>query len=334
MLLSRFINLIGGELLECGSVEKIKAIFKREGYSFLKFSLKSEVRCHPSDSDWNYKDLVHVKYVHENVGTDYALIGDDYLAALAFQKVFGLKIPITIINYSKTFHSQIYQMSWLFFTLIVETSAKEYKPGWTRVTTDYNIGSPRIFSFLRPIVRWMLERNYNTLMAADIPMRERRGQLRSWGYRFNGEHPSHSFERSLDISVENVITPRENNNDHTSIELSVKEILPADGEYLHGRDDHLGVQIIRSGNMISVYPRLCPHEGASLDKKNFWVRSHRREIPMLGQKGYKIMCPWHGRLFEPFAAFELSSKEIQKVESDYWKISLKEGLLTLIPIKE
>ena len=109
----------------------------------------------------------------------------------------------------------------------------------------------------------------------------------------------------------------------------MQEILSSDGEYLHGRDDHLGIQIVRSGTMISVYPRLCPHEGASLDKKNFWVCSRTREIPRSGQKGHKIMCPWHGRLFEPMAIFELSSNETQNARSSHLILSVKEGVLSV-----
>ena len=214
------------------------------------------------------------------------------------------------------------------FCLIVETNAEEVRPGLTSVSTNYKIGSVAFFKFLHPCIKWVLSKNYKVLMTTDVPMRERRGQLRGWGYSFEGDS-GHSFEKSLDNSKQNVIIPKEKTGENLTIDLILNDILPSDGEFLYGRDDHLGVQIIRSAGFVSIYPRLCPHEGASLDKDNFWVCSRRREVPMSGQKGYKIMCPWHGRLFEPIAQFELSSGEVQKAESRHLLLSMEKGVLFL-----
>jgi nitrite reductase/ring-hydroxylating ferredoxin subunit len=281
------------------------------------------------DSTWNYLDIPHAQYVHDQIDSNHTAVDDGYASMVAFLKLVWLKIPLSITNYSRTPLSMTYYMTWLFFVLIVETEAEEIQPNLTKVITKYHIGSTALFKLLHPLIRWTLEKNYKVLMSSDIPMRERRGQLREWGYSFDGEKPSHSFERSLDISRENVIFPKENNDGGFPIKLALQEILPSEGEYLHGRDDHLGLQIIRNGDVVGVYPRLCPHEGASLDKKNFWVCTRRREVPVSGQKGYKIMCPWHGRLFEPIAQFELSSGEVQKAESRHLFLSMEKGVLFL-----
>ena len=315
--------------MKCISVDQVISIFEREGFSFSKFSLETEGAHHPLDSTWNYLDIPHSQYVHDQIDSNYTAVDDGYASMIAFLKLGGLKIPLTITNYSRTPHSMTYYMTWLFFVLVVETEAEEIQPNLTRVTTNYHIGSTALLKFVHPFIRWTLEKNYKALMLTDIPVRERRGQLREWGYSFDSEKPSHSFERSLDISRENVISPKENNDGDFPIKLTLQEILPSDGEYLHGRDDHLGLQIIRNGDVVGVYPRLCPHEGASLDKKNFLVCTRRRAVPVSGQKGYRIMCPWHGRLFEPIATFELSSKEIQKAESIYLFLGMENGVLFL-----
>ena len=315
--------------MKLASVDQIISIFKREGFSFSNFSLVSEGVYHPLDSSWNYLDIPHARFVHDQVDSDYTVVGDEHASVVAFLKLGGLRIPLSITNYCKNPLSMTYYMTWMFFILVIETDAEEVSLGMTRVTTNYHIGSTAVFKFLHPLIRWILQKNYKVLMSTDVPMRERRGQLRGWGYSFDGEKPSHSFEKSLDISRENVILPKESKNGNSPIRLVLKEILPADGEYLHGRDDHLGLQIVRSGDTIGVYPRLCPHEGASLDKKNSWVCTRSREVPMSGQKGYKIMCPWHGRLFEPITQFDLSSNEVQKADSCHLFLSMKQGILSI-----
>ena len=314
--------------MKCISVGQVISIFEREGFFFSKFSQKTEGAHHPLDSTWNYLDIPHAQYVHDQIDSNHTAVDDGYASMVAFLKLGGLKIPLTITNYSRTPQSMTYYMTWLFFVLIVETEAEEIQPNLTRVTTNYNIGSTALFKFAHPFIRWTLQRNYKVLMSTDVPMRERRGQLRKWGYSFDNEIPKHSFERSLDVSRANVVFPEKMDNS-VSVELIVQNILPTDGEYLHGRDDHLGVQIIRSGDMIMVYPRLCPHDGASLDKKNFWVCSRNREVSMPGEKGYKIMCPWHGRLFDPIASFELSSQENQEAETDYISLNMNNRVLSI-----
>jgi nitrite reductase/ring-hydroxylating ferredoxin subunit len=315
--------------LKFSSVDKIVSIYKRQDFYFSNFSLMSEGKYHPLDSLWNYMDIPHASFVHEQVDSDYTVIGDEYASVVTFQKLAGLKFPLSITNYSRDPTSVTYYMTWLFFILIVESNAEEVESGLTKVTTSYHLGSTPLFKVLHPIIRWILKRNYKNLMAADIPMRERRGQLREWGYSFGNENPKHSFKKSLDVSRTNVIFPEKVDNSCVPVELFVQNILPGDGEYLHGRDDHFGVQIIRSGDMILVYPRLCPHDGASLDRKNYWACSRNREVPMPGEKGYKIMCPWHGRLFDPIASFELTSLENQEEESDYLLLNMNKSVLTI-----
>ena len=316
--------------MKFSSVDQIVSTFKREEFSFSSFSLMSEGKFHPLDSLWNYMDIPHANFVHEQVvGSGYPVVGDEHASVVTFQKLLGLKIPLSITNYSRDPTSVTYYMTWLFFILIIESKAEEVESGLTKVTTSYHLGSTRLFNILHPIIRWILKRNYKALMAVDIPMRERRGQLRGWGYSFGNENPKHSFERSLDVSRLNVIFPEKIDNSCVPVELPVQSILPSDGEYLYGRDDHFGVQIVRSGDMIMVYPRLCPHDGASLDRKNYWACSRHREVSTPGEKGYKIMCPWHGRLFDPIASFKLSSQETQEAESDYLLLNMNKSVLTI-----
>ncbi len=56
-------------------------------------------------------------------------------------------------------------------------------------------------------------------------------------------------------------------------------------EVLWGREDHLGLRIRREDGKLLVFPRMCPHEGAGLDRAGC-------------VKGV-LRCPWHNRAFKP-----------------------------------
>ena len=62
-------------------------------------------------------------------------------------------------------------------------------------------------------------------------------------------------------------------------------------EWLLGRDDHLGLRVVRDGARVRVFERLCRHEGASLDR--------------CPTGGGALECPWHGRRVAPLATFTL-----------------------------
>ena len=189
----------------------------------------------------------------------------------------------------------------------------------------------------------LLRKYLKNVTTSDTPVRERRGELRGWGYSFDGDKQGHSFEKSLNTFKSNVILPAQNTNGHFPAKLKIEEILPNDGEYLFGRDDHLGVQIVRLEDSIHIYPRMCPHDGASLDRKCFIagkdiqikaLRGKRpRDIPIEGKKAFKITCPWHGRMFEPIASFRLNSSETQTNSSEFTGLSLTKGILTIEALK-
>ena len=99
------------------------------------------------------------------------------------------------------------------------------------------------------------------------------------------------------------------------IVLNINQIIPLDGEYLFGKDDSWGLRIVRKESRLKIYPRMCHHEGASLD----------------GQKctDDKIKCPWHGMFIRMIADFDLSVLSKQRVESNYHDMILINNKLEL-----
>lgn len=295
------------------SKKHIVAKLKLEGLSFSEFSLVHEGNYTVEDADWNYKDVPHLHHIHELVEAIFTSVEDDHIATINMQKVFGIKLPLAVFNYQTEPNVQTYYTTWFFFVLIVETRYEPLAPLRTRVTTTYSIGSPRLLKWAFPLLRWVLRKNYDNLMSGDIPMRERRGQLRAWGYQFKKDKALYSFEETMDIRRANVIPPEGAFDDEIAVDIG--QHLPEDGELLVGESNHRGLRLIRCANDLMVFPRMCPHEGACLDKQAM-------------VSGSIITCPWHGRRFTPLGIFDLSGQTRQETVSENHVLTLDHGKLS------
>jgi len=116
----------------------------------------------------------------------------------------------------------------------------------------------------------------------------------------------------MDIMRPNVVLPS-GRDTVPPVSVNIQEVLPADGEYLLGKDDHQGLRIVRAANALHVFPRMCPHEGASLDGQSC--------------KSGRVHCPWHGRAFDPLAKFDLASGGVQEATTGSHWVSLDGGRL-------
>ena len=288
-----------------------------EGMRFSSFSLINEGNYACADADWNYKDVPHLHHVHQLVEAYFSLVGDEMIASINMQKVWKFKFPLAVFNYESAENAQTYYTTWFFYALIIETKWEKIETNKTRVTTTYSVGSPRWLKWTFPFIRKALLRNYDDLMSTDIPMRERRGQLRVWGYTFKRDLPRYSFIKTMNVAEANVVPPIANPRCVVNQEINISEVLPSDGEYFVGTDDHLGIRIVRKDDEIKLFTRMCPHEGASLDKQP------------CDEKG-KISCPWHGRLIAPIAKFLLETDmPPQEANGEFYKIALVRGILSI-----
>jgi nitrite reductase/ring-hydroxylating ferredoxin subunit len=294
---------------------------EREGLKFSSFSLTHEGRYDVDDADWNYKDVPHLHFVHELAEGIPAVVGDDIVTSVNMQKVLWFRFPFAVTNYESGQNSQTYYTVWLYYVLIIETSYENVGHGMTRVVTTYSVGSPKWLQWTFPILKWILKRNYDNLMMTDVPMRLRKGELRSWGYTFRKNGARYSFAKTMDISATNVQLPTPSGVSESQ-NILLPDLLPNDGEYFLGRDDHLGIRIVRKNNLVSLFPRMCPHEGASLD-------SYKCSGPKEAVKGGVLRCPWHGRPFGPFATIDVLSEQVISKNSNQWKVAYSRGVLTV-----
>jgi hypothetical protein len=237
--------------------------FKNAGYKICTFSVSSTGTYSLEDADWNYKDVPHLNIVHTKVRAIIGSMEDDVITTINLQKVFGIPLPVTLVNYASSPTAQTYFTTLGPYILVVHTKYDSVAENRTCVTTVYNIAAAPLASFAFPLLRRILRSNYRTLMSEDLPMRERRGELRSRGFRFKSDGRARTFTETTDLLHENILPPERNTVRTESIPL---EALSADGSsILVGPDDDRGVRLIRSGENVLVMPRMCSHEGASLD---------------------------------------------------------------------
>jgi nitrite reductase/ring-hydroxylating ferredoxin subunit len=285
------------------------------GFVFSQFSLVNEGDYAPNDADWNYKDIPHLNILHKQVNGYPTSIEDYVITGINLQKVFGFVLPLIVVNYHSGKDRQTYYTSFLNLLLIVETKWESIGEIRTRVTTTYAIGSKWYLRFLHSVLQKIVTRNYRILMSEDIPMRSRRGQLRKWGYSFRTDDKPHDFLVTLHILDENMVYKSEL-RPPPPISLSLDQIAAAQREdVLTTQSDHWGLRLSAEGDLLHVFPRLCPHEGACLDHQTI--------------ENVSVKCPWHGRVLRPIASIPLPwPANAAPLELRYHRLTpQKEGLL-------
>lgn len=286
--------------------DEIMAALRTEGVRFRTFDCVNEGDYAPQDAAWNYMDIPHLKYVHKQVDGVLTLAADAVTASIFFQRIPFFRLPLCVLIFQSASNSITYYTSFSMYLVIIQTTWEPIGDVRTRVTTRYAIGWTGWLPGLGfPLIKWLLERNYRILMSEDLPMRDQRGDLRKRGYdfRMTGEVPS--FIESRKIMQQNVVTPEQNVIAPRDVpnwgEAEVQFDSLTDGAVrLLGAQDHVGLAVSRSDGAVHVHPRLCPHEGASLDEAvGLCVREASTGDSCVA------MCPWHGRKFRPILTIDL-----------------------------
>lgn len=289
-----------------GQADLIGSLEKQEGFKFKTFELGTEGEFLPTDADWNYKDVPHLKHIHHEVEGFPAYMGHDIVGSFFIQNIFGglLRVPLSVVNYQSAKNEQTYFTTLFWFVLIIRTSYEQTAPLYTKVRTRYAFGAQGWVKFLLPFAFPLLKRsieiNFKNLMygdngqSGDVPMRRRRGELRKMGYTFKGDNKDYSFFNTTKIMEDNVIPPQ-NSEQNAPIEIELKTILKGletSNPYYIGKADLQGIQVYKDGDELKFYPRTCPHEGACLDGK-------KSKLQAQGKDTSTVICEWHGRHFKP-----------------------------------
>ena len=76
--------------------------------------------------------------------------------------------------------------------------------------------------------------------------------------------------------------------------------------------------MVRAGDVLHVFPRLCMHEGACLDGAS--------------ARDGALQCPWHGRRVPPLAEFDLAHPAEQVRLTARHRPTLRGSTLTVEPL--
>jgi len=267
-----------------------------------------------ADWDWNQRDLPHIPFVHGGFRLAPGVAEEGLAAGVYVQRILGVRLPIAVSfhHLHESPRARVYQAALGPLVVVIGAEIAPISSG-TRVSTVYSVGSLPAMRPLLPAAEWLLRRNYQRLTQEDEPLRARRRRLRGWGYSFAADNEGASYARSLDLGRANVTFPE------VRVSPGQVNVGPRDREILIGRDDHLGLRISAAGphDPILVFPRLCAHEGASLD--GCAVR-----------KGM-VVCPWHGRRIAPVATFDRRAPCTQVRETAHHRLELAGEVLRVGP---
>lgn len=277
------------------------------GFVFTSSQQLSEGEYLSADVEWNYNDVPHLHEVHELAEAVQGAVEDDYAAAILIQKVGFLSFPLTLFNCAISRSENFYFSSFGPYVLLIRTKWSTENQTSTVVTT-YFLGSSKVLRLSHKLIHRLLAKNYRTLMEKDLAMRARRGNLRSRKYSFSGDLTGNGFLESLNLAKCGVIAPADLNL--FSWECSIRNI--EQGATLVGTDDNSGVRLVRQDDLLKIFPRICMHAGASLDKTEF--------------EGSCIVCPWHGKLIKPIFTVDLS-KHDETCESSGIRVETKNSML-------
>lgn len=298
--------------------ELVKKLSK-QGLSFRSFSFATDGNFCQEDADWNYRDILHLEHVHK---VEYLSLGasKDHYTNIWYRSFLGLKFPMVVFSYrlDRFKHSGI---TCCFGMVLLSTDVFErLGENHTRVVTEYSLGLPKWLVWCGPIIERLIKRQYLALKHGDNGMRTRRGELRAWGYDFVHDKQGYDFLKGHSNSANNVIPPAVT-TDGTQTHFDVQSAFKDSDTFLYGRDDQRGLRFVRRGpKKIEIFPRMCPHEGASLDSQ-----------PCLN---HTVVCPWHGRKVGPLGTLNLYSLvEDRLVVRDYL-IIWKEGIISVQGRKE
>ncbi len=293
----------------------------RHGLHFRSFTVESEGPWTVEDADWNYKDVPHLNEVHTNARAVGAAIGDDLATTLNLQKTLGVAMPIAVANYVASDGTQVYYTTMLCFVLVVETRMSDNGHDGAgrrcRVQTTYHVGGPRVALWAFPLLRRILTSNYRVLMSEDLPMREQRGRLRRAGYSFASDGRPRTFAETVDLTVRNVVAPDLVGDKVLDIDLGTLD----EGSTITAGTGPDGLRIVRTdGAVLSIFTRVCDHEGASLDCAVF--------------TGEVLVCPWHAKRVKPLATVRLGERDRQELTvGPGYEIVIDQGRMTIAGLR-
>ena len=144
------------------SFETIISELENEGYSSKILQVNMNGRYTSKDSDWNYKDVPHLNIVHESIQSVQPVVSNSYVGSINLTKlpIFGIEIPIVVVNYEFDEYDQIYYSSFGPFLIVINNKRKitnnEYE-----IESRFAVLNKPFFNFLTPLIIRIIKKNNN-----------------------------------------------------------------------------------------------------------------------------------------------------------------------------
>ena len=275
-----------------GSQAEFAASFERTSYRFKYFDLTLESGGDPIDVMFNYKDLAHLKVVHNTFDIFYSHIGDDVQSCVVMQKLFGMNFPLTHLALEVGENR-------LFFHELVPVRPADKR------SDDRAAGGPS-----RTDEDDLRHRRTEDPAAAGLPDPQAPAHAQL-SHPDEGRCPHARPARRVaplgrTAAQDQLLLPRDpgfarskcasrrSRNGACSCSIALSTLAP-NMPTMVGRSDHYGLQLWRRDEAIEIFPRMCPHEGACLDQKTL-------------KADKSISCPWHGRRLGPILRIDLPAR--------------------------
>ncbi len=227
-----------------------------------------------ADLDWNHMDQEHRPYIHDTYHESVRIASArDFALSVTRLGRLPFLAQVTDIRLGP---GHFYQSVSLLGIAIVHSTIRmtPLDNGKVRQDIDWMIVTHRLFRFVHGWLNRRMQRLNAVQNVEDIPVRDRRTELRRRGWRFRTDDPD--FLNS-NTSENNAIPP--------AVEGELREAIP-EGAGPHvlclGAFEFL-VRRVEDG--VHVWPGVCPHEGGNLCEG--------------ARHGDRIECPWHGFRFGP-----------------------------------
>ena len=266
-------------------LKAVDSFLLKSGYKSIGLVLDSQGDYMPKDSEWNYSDVLHLEYVHARV-LGISLVCDvKHTTSLLIQRIgpFAFPAPLHVVHEEHDCHE--YLVAILSLVISIRTKHEPRSGGGCLTTTAYKFYfRDPISRLLAWLARWSARRNYQILMSEDLPMRQQRHRLREMGIVFAyDKKPLIGFSDTLDIA--------ENHVDASNLCPAGTNIaIDLVGELGKCQLPELLLSIAWNQEVVTIWPLICPHEGAPLSA-------------CLSDVTTPIQCPWHGRRLLPLVAF-------------------------------
>ena len=240
-----------------------------------KGSFSSRIRSTVQDMEWNHLDQSHRLYVHDAYHNALRIATSKDLAVslMAFKN-----LPIYIQVADMRVERGLFYQSYTFFGLLFcHQICRMIQDGeYVNLEIEWRTVSHKWLRFVHNSFNKKMYRLIDKQCKEDLPLRQRRAELRDHGVQFKTNEPDFLNSNALSDMV---IFPKETSENRFDV-LGLKE-----GVRTQVKLGMIELYLTKTSRGLEVLPGICPHEGATMSTDHICEGA--------------MVCPWHNRKFNP-----------------------------------